>query len=428
MTRPVSCFGLVFALACARALPPPGGEEDREPPRVISTTPAHLEVVPGFNGAVVFRFAERISEQGIGDEIVLVSPRTGEARVSRGSDEIRVEMEGGWRDSTVYRVILLAGFRDLFGNEVREPIELAFSTGSEIPAAVIGGLVSDRITGNPATDALVEARVRGDSTTWVAAADSSSFFALRYLRPGLYDLTAWVDQNRNRQRDRNEPFATGISQPINRASDTVLVANVSVVPADTTSPTVQGAEARDSMQVRVRTDDYLDPSAPLSAIKVEMLALPDSTSVPGEYRLMTVDSFDAMIRARDSAAAARADTMGVDTTGVDTLRVDSAIARRMEPPLREGPPRPAGIPAPELPLPYQDLVIVPDSSLRHGERYLIRLEGLRNISGRSGGSGSATFDVPDRPAPRDTTGARVDTTAIRRDTIHVRSSPRHPIR
>jgi hypothetical protein len=435
-----SALAVALVHACARPLPPPGGDEDREAPRVAATTPEHMAVVPGFDGAVIFRFAERVSEQGVRDDLVLISPRTGQAKVTRGREEIRVEIEGGWRDSTVYRVILLPGVRDLFGNEVRDPIELAFSTGPEIPLAVIGGLVSDRITGNPAAQALVEARLRGDSTVWIAAADSSSFFALRYLRPGLYDLTAWIDQNRNRRRDLTEPFAQGISQPINRASDTVLVDNMSVVPADTTPPTLQGAEASDSMAVRVRTDDYLEPSAPLSAIQVRLLAMPDSTLVEGEHRVMTVDSFNVMIQRRDSiAAAAAADSMAADTLRADSVRADSGVAGRVRPqPGRPAtlqgrgapPPRTAGstdVPAPGLPLPFQDLIIIPATPLVPGERYMITLEGLRNISGRSGGSGSATFAVPERrpPPARDTTG--IDTTAVRRDTIHVRSSPRHPI-
>ena len=419
-------LGLAAALACARSLPPPGGEEDRESPRVVSTTPEHLAVVPGFKEPVVFRFAERLSEQGVRDDIVLISPRTGEAKVSRGRNEIRVELEGGWRDSTVYRVILLPGLRDLFGNEVRDPIELAFSTGSDIPNAVIGGLVSDRITGNPAAQALVEARIRGDSTVWVAAADSSSFFALRYLRPGFYDLTAWVDQNRNRRRDRSEPFAQGISQPINSPGDTVLVDNISVVPADTTPPTLQGAEARDSLQIRVRTDDFLDPAAPLSTIQIRLVALPDSNLIEGEHRLMTVDSFDVMKQRLDSiAAAAAADS----ALAADSLRTDSAraggvagqrgrgLARGVTPPPTTVP---AAVPAPQFALPFQDLVVIPAMPLEPGARYLITLEGMRNISGRTGGKGPAPFEVPERPPPaRDTTGAVVDTGSIRRDTLRL---------
>jgi hypothetical protein len=138
-----------------------------------------------------------------------------------------------------------------------------------------------------------------------------------------------------------------------------------------------------------------------------------------------VDSFDVMRARLDSiAAAARADS----ALAADSLRVDSARigagqrgrgnARGVTPPARTG--QGNAVPAPQLALPFQDLVVIPAVPLEPGARYQITLEGMRNISGQSGGVGSARFDVPERrpPPARDTTVV-VDTGAVRRDTTRL---------
>ncbi|MGH7554756.1 MAG: Ig-like domain-containing protein, partial [Longimicrobiales bacterium] len=137
--------GVILA-ACARPLAPTGGEQDQTPPRIVATTPAEREVVTDTDLTVAFEFDERISERGV-RESILVSPSTGVPRVEKGRSEIRVRMPGGWRAGEVYRVVLLPGVRDLFGNETREPASLVFSTGPPVPSTAIGGLVVDRITG-----------------------------------------------------------------------------------------------------------------------------------------------------------------------------------------------------------------------------------------------------------------------------------------
>ena len=97
MSRPhaglIPLAAALLALACAQATPPPGGVEDRMPPRIVATTPDTLSIVESLDGPVVFRFNERISERGITNNSVLVSPRTGDVKVKRGREEIRVEVE-----------------------------------------------------------------------------------------------------------------------------------------------------------------------------------------------------------------------------------------------------------------------------------------------------------------------------------------------
>jgi hypothetical protein len=403
-------------VACARALPPPGGEEDRVPPQIVATTPEALSVVPDFQGPVVFRFAEKLSERGATNPVI-VSPQPAEIEFKRSGEEIRVELEGGWRPGVIYRVVLMPGVRDLFNNERRDPAELVFSTGPEIPSTAIAGLVTDRITGQPARQAIIDATRREDSLVYSTAADSLAFFALRNVPIGSYDIVAYSDLNNNRRRDPTEPVSRSVNQTLSRATDTVTVADqLVVVPPDTTAPRLARAEGRDSLQIRLFTDDWLEPLAPIAAINVRIRTLPDSTEVEGAHRLMHVDSFTAMMRERAEAAlrdslarAAAADTTVRDTTLRDTTGARQGGQRigQVAGGQRIGGQRGIGqAPAipPIGPLPYQELVLIPAAPLPPG-RYLVEVSGLMNINQRFGGGGTAPFEIAEpRPPPRPDTG------------------------
>jgi hypothetical protein len=287
----------------------------------------------------------------------------------------------------------MPGIRDLFGNERREPASLVFSTGPPIPNTAIAGMVLDRITGRAAAQFVAQATRRPDSVRYTTVGDSSAFFALTDLPAGTYELTSFIDQNRNRRKDPAEASSRALAVTLNTERDTQVVV-LRVVPADTTAPRLTEATARDSSEIRLTTDDHLEPDSPLEILPLSLFALPDTTQVQGTHRLLPAAVWDAEQRARaDSARAEAGDTAA---------------------PPRAPPVRPIAGAAPDTsagPLPYRELVVIPAQPLVPGSKYLVRISGLTNISGSTGGGGSADFTVP----PRDTAAAppRPDTTAGR---------------
>lgn len=445
---------------CAKISSPVGGEIDREPPRVLATFPEPLAVVEGLDRPVVIKFDERISEKQVRDA-VLVSPETGAVRVKKGRSELRVSVEGGWRPGQIYRVVVLPVLQDLFNNPLKEEIELIFSTGPEIPATAVAGLLTDRLTAKPVTGARVEAISKADSVVYVALSDTAGFFALRHIPAGGYDLRAYLDRNRNRKSDYGEPIAT--TELALGAADTII-SSYALLPADTTPARVVRAEARDSMQVRITLDDYLDPEVALDGVQVELRELPDSIVVPGVVRVAHVHEFEreraAQRAAADSVAQAAADSVTAadlaeavadsaqavadSAASVDSAvsAVDSAVAvaadrraaldsARVVAMAKERAAAPKEAPARAekavagsevetgseaamdtvTPLPTRELVVVPAAPLVPKVRYLITISGIRNINGVEEGGGSAPFELAPS-APPDSTGAGpMDSTA-----------------
>jgi hypothetical protein len=114
---------LIVTTSCAKPFSPPGGTQDRTPPRLLSTTPEALAVVPQFNGKIVFQFDETLSERGVNDAVVSVSPQPrGKVHVARKGDRIEISAAGGWERNQVYRVIVRPGVSDRFSNARKEPV------------------------------------------------------------------------------------------------------------------------------------------------------------------------------------------------------------------------------------------------------------------------------------------------------------------
>ncbi len=374
--------------ACARVMAPPGWVPDVTPPRLVSTTPEQLAVVPNFKGDVVFHFDEKISENGVNDELAVVSPDTGLPVVSKHGSEIRVHPRGGWKPNQVYQVVLLPGFRDLFGNAAKEPAQLVFSTGPAITPTVVAGMLTDRITGLPVASALVQA-VGKDSLTYTTASDSAGFFALRYLPEGTYLVRAFLDRNKDRRPQFREPQDT-VSANLAPKRDTLLVTQMALLPNDSTPARVLKAEARDSLQIRVTLDDYVDTAKPLF-ITTNLWRLPDSVAVGvrGTYAPTVYDSLQRAAHPDTSASARLRANAGVR----DTIKH----------------------------LPTQELVVVPAQPLTPRTRYRVVLQGITNINGISRGGGSVAFQTaappPAKAAARDTAAAKAKAGAAR-DTTH----------
>jgi hypothetical protein len=380
----------VIISACAQAYPAPGGPTDREAPRLLSTKPEQLAVVPDWKGEVVFTFDETLSEQGIRDA-VMVSPETGRPELNRDGNELKVKVEGGWKPNTVYRVILTPTIQDRFRNTRREPTELVFSTGPQLIPTAIGGIVTDRITGKPIGDARVVATAAPDTTPNATVTDTAGFFGLRFLTPGRYIVRAFEDRNRNKKADFTEKVA---EQPVELStqSDTTPVF-LSLLTPDTTAARVLRAEARDSMQVRIVLDDFIDPTQPITGATVSIVQLPDSARVIAP-RVMHVHDFDALRRSQ--------------------LPRDTSSRARPTPP-------PTAQPADTVLRPLQELVVVPGVPLKPGTRYLVQVGGITNLRAIPNGGGRVSFQTA---AKRDTAAAtRRDTTGVRRDTV-----PPHPLR
>jgi hypothetical protein len=176
------------------------------------------------------------------------------------------------------------------------------------------------------------------------------------------------------------------------------------------------AEERDSLQLRLTLDDYLDPLESLAGVRVEIRELPDSIPVEGA-RVMHVHEFErsrAEERAAEAAVRAAADTVpaaedtlrapaGAIRTPAGAIRTPADAIRAAAASVSAGEDtEPATAEAGE-PLPVRELVVIPEVPLARKTRYWIAITGVRNINGIEGGEGSVVFETA-AAAPPDSAG------------------------
>jgi hypothetical protein len=428
----------VLLVGCAREATPPGGPPDRLPPIVILSEPDTFSTVEPFRSPVTLRFSERISERpsaGTLDQSVVVSPASGEVRVSHGREGLTVRVPGGFEAGHVYRVTVLPVIQDMFGNALQEPFELFFSTGPDFTPNVVAGSVIDRLTGDPLRDARVDASVAGSEVVHTAVTDSAGIFALRYLPAGDFVVNAYLDRNRNAQADFTEPQGT---RPVlldgdGQTADTAIVLEVALLARDTTSARLARVSVEDSISLSVSLDDFLDPERPLDDVRVVVTS--DSVDAPGPlavlhpheaeaYRSALADSLAREQAVRDSVAQAQADSAArAEVAAGDTTSAAGPEGTPAPAAVEDPPPAPAaqevaeaGEGEEERPTAQQTFIVILDGVLVPEMPYQVEVSNITNINDVGGGGGTVDFTRPaPPPPPEDTTQAVAD--SVPPDTI-----------
>ncbi len=331
--------GLLTALAaaCATVQQPPGGPFDASPPVLLHVIPDSGTVATDFDDDVEFQFDEVIDERSGGNlaNLINVSPRHDDVRVSWKRNRVTVKPGGGWLPGETYTVSLQPGIADLRQNRYDSSRTIVFSTGTSIPATQVAGNVVDWEAGIVATGALVELIRVGDSVTYVGITDSIGTFSIRGAPSGQYLVIATLDENNNERRERREAFDSALV-----SLDSVATFDLWTFSHDSTGPTMRNAGIVDSMAVATEFTQALASDIQV-AHSARVFLLPDSVPIDvasilwqpdfDSLRAAQLDSLavvaDSIAAAqRDSIAAAIRDSIGTDSLAVDPLVPDSVIA------------------------------------------------------------------------------------------------------
>jgi hypothetical protein len=397
---------LAALIACAQQSFPPGG-----PPR--HTAPLLLFVNPE-SGAVNVKdkslrltFDAVISErpaasnaQSLAD-LVLISPRDGNPRVSWHRTYIDIRGDRAWKPNTAYTITIRPGISDLQNHSIKRSVVFVFSTGPVIPPTVIKGVVFDWATGKPVPNAIVQAYLPPDSTQYITYADSSGRFSLGTLPPGPVNVRGFNDLNSNRALDLREPWDTATVQ----LTDTTVVDLYAFI-HDSLGPHITGLDVKDSLTLHVTFDKPVDTAQKLDTTNFSLHANIDSSLV----RIVSVGSWAAYDKARTDSLA-RADSIAGkrDTAAIRRRATElaNAIARDTGPP--KLPP-----PVPKRASPLTEFVIKTAIPLVPGAWYRLEAHDVRNLLGDTATS-VRSVQVPKPTPPHDTTKGKAgshDSTAV----------------
>ncbi len=382
---------LCALVACAQQGFPPGGPPDKEPPKLLGTSPD-----PNARNVsekeVNLQYDEVLSERPGGasslDALVLISPRDGAPRVGWHRTRISVRGHKDWKPNTTYTVDVLPGISDLRGNADKLGYHLVFSTGPEIARASVSGVVFDWPAGHPAPNALVEAVSHPDSTIYIDRADSLGRFTISHMPAGSFTVIGWIDGNNNQDLDAHE-LQDSASITLKDTARVELLAFIH----DSIGPHVVSVEVRDSLTLHATFDKPVDPAQPLDSAHI-MLRAADSSliSTKAIVSAREIDKQRADSTARADSVRARRDTafrrqyqaqhrLPTDSNAAASLR-RSAVLATMKP---------------SKPIPVSDILISLVRPLTPGTSYRVEAKDIHNLMGVAASS-IRTFTVP-KPTP-----------------------------
>jgi hypothetical protein len=292
---------------------------------------------------------------------------------------------------------------------LNKSVQLAFSTGGDIPHGAVRGIAFDWIAQRVAIGARVEA-VTGSDTSfrYISATDSTGRFALVGLPPGNFRLRVYVDQNRNGTLDSREIWD----------SVTVAVADSAhrdlyLFPHDSIGPRIATVEVRDSVSLRVRFDKGLAASSSVDARTFSLRRVKDSSAIvitravpAAEYDSLAARRTqfvrDSTARADTSktgrAALARSDSVRLAARNDSIAQAQIAARRAARDTVKREP-----LPKPGRPAPRVEFV------LDLGEPLVVQqplLLSARDLTSLSGVTRSSERVFSRRPPPRDTTATK----------------------
>lgn len=353
----------VLAVSCAKQEPPPGTHPDRQAPRAVETYPSYGEAVPGFEGDAWIQFDEPLMNPRNIERTLLASP-AGRYEVTPGRTRIRVRPEDGWRDGVVYYFALPAGIADLLRNRTAAPIELLFSTGTDVPPTLVKGHAYDRVTGRGSRGARL-LFLSEDSVPYTAVSDTGGVFRLPGLPYGDYRAIAFLDQNRD--FEYQDEFEPGDVVPFELTNELATASvDLWMLPADSTPPVLASVEVLDSLTVRLTFDDPLDPESSLADVVIRIQA------EPGDRTWTVVD----IVVGRPVVPVVVPDSIGVDAAPVVPVPQPTGPSRR----------------------PAQSFVTVTVAEPLVAGTYRVEASGMPNLRGLIGG-GDASVDYMPPPSP-----------------------------
>jgi uncharacterized protein (DUF2141 family) len=259
---------LILLSACARQLPPPGGPEDRTPPKILAAAPEQNATRVSLATRPRFVFSEKIDRQSFAQAFFVSPPVQSEKPIRfrwRGK-EVEAIFPDSLHTARTYVINLGTDVRDLHGNRLAGAFTLAFSTGDSIDTGAIHGkILFDKPAG-----VLMMAYLRRseqepnparDFADYFTQAGEKGDFLLSHLGDGRYRIFALQDGNGDRLYNHGEepigvPLQDVMLSPAAREYHDL---NLRLALADTIQPRLAGATAADQTHLELNFEEEVAP-------------------------------------------------------------------------------------------------------------------------------------------------------------------------
>ncbi|RKZ27148.1 hypothetical protein DRQ29_03915, partial [bacterium] len=262
---------------CAKRGAPPGGPEDKSPPRIISSSPADGDTLVPNDSRIEIDFDEPVKSD---ETTVMIYPTMKDLFVRFHSKSLEIQHRTPLQENTTYTILLTPNFSDRHGNRIGKTVEIAFSTGSAIDTLELRGNIVDGELfldiGGAAVAVYADSTMSEPPMRLTFSAEDGSF-KIRHLPFKRVWVFAGIGIGNELQWGKAIKIAVPHNAtllPQNRKLTLVLAKN------DTLPPKIISTSAVDSFTFRLKFDEFSNIDTIAESLNAKIWLDPtDSTSV-----------------------------------------------------------------------------------------------------------------------------------------------------
>lgn len=204
---------MTLLAACASIGRPEGGARDELPPVFVRSNPAPGSLNFHGNNLSIF-FDENIKMEDVVNKVVVSPVQKQPPSISANGKRLSVEFRDTLLDNATYTIDFSDAIRDLNEGNILDGFAFDFSTGDTCDSLVISGMLFEARNLEPAQGMIVGVYSNLSDTAIttlpferIAKTNQYGQFVIRNLAPGIYNVYAINDLNRDYHWDRSEDVA-----------------------------------------------------------------------------------------------------------------------------------------------------------------------------------------------------------------------------
>lgn len=246
--------GYAFALglilvACAKQVAPTGGERDKTPPKIESSSPLNYHT--NFRGVqLILEFDEFIVDKNFKEQLVASPPFEKVPELKIRGKRAEITIKEALRPNTTYTLNFGEGIADLNEGNPLDSNIFVFSTGDYIDSLSLSGSIRQAFDLKPAEELFVMLYDNLDDSvpstvrpTYFAKTDKQGNFTFSNLAGGDYQLFALKDANKNYLFDQPSEEIAFINRTVNPAVPDSLPLQLNLFTEDAKKQYVKRAKA-----------------------------------------------------------------------------------------------------------------------------------------------------------------------------------------
>ncbi|MBN1294091.1 MAG: Ig-like domain-containing protein [Candidatus Latescibacteria bacterium] len=262
---------IFISLSCAKQGFPPGGPEDKEPPKLIGSTPSQMMSNVSKHDPIKFEFSESMDESSVEDNVFVVPIPSSwpEFSWSDKSKVFIISFKEPLKDNTTYVISIGAKAQDLQRNKLDDTITLSFSTGDEIENGKITGRIipysffgkePENVSGIDVVAYRMEIPQsspdpRNDVPNYFTQSGSDGSYEILGLSSALYRIFAIGDKDGDGFYTEGSDLIGIAPKDIHlAANDSVTAPMITISAKDTSSVQLRSVKVPDSRRVEIFFD------------------------------------------------------------------------------------------------------------------------------------------------------------------------------